>query len=146
MIKSVVTAALLFLSLQGFSQAVMEAKGIKPDNVCNTDVYFLIENKAKPIEVKAAIQERANTAISFAKDNPAFTGNASIQLAVNCKGEVGGGFHVVKSSGNESLDNQLIEFLKTIKEYKPGRKNNNKPIDSWYMWHVDISNGLITLN
>jgi len=85
-----------------------------------------------------------NQTISFAKENPTFAGNSSIQFAVNCNGEIGGGFHVVIKSGNDTLDNEIIEFLKTIKTWKPGMIKK-KTVDSWYMWRLEIKNGYIDI-
>ena len=47
--------------------------------------------------------------------NPSFEGKPAIQFAVNCKGEIDGGFHVVTKSGNDELDKELMEFLKLSK-------------------------------
>ncbi len=144
--KKLITAFLLFITHFNFAQIVMSAKGITPDNVCSNDVQFLMERRAKPIESIEAIEKRLNETLSFSKDNISFEGNAKIQLAVNCKGEIGGGFHVVISSGNDELDNQLIEFFKSVREWQPGKKNKKKAVDSWYMWRVKILNGKISLD
>lgn len=127
----------------------MNANGIEPDNICKPNsVYFLTglkskEVKAKPIESIELIQEKLNAKISFAKENPSFEGKSSIQLAINCNGEIGGGFHVVIESGNEILDNELVDFFKTITEWKAGKIGKNKTVDSWYMWRLEIKNGNI---
>lgn len=137
---------LFLLSLNSFGQMIMSADGVNPENVCKPgEVYFLMEKKAKPIESMDSIKVKINREVKFAEQNPTFESNISIQFAVNCKGEVGGGFHIVKKSGNENLDNELIEFFKTIKLWNPG-KIKKKDVDSWYMWRIEIKNGTITLN
>ncbi len=60
-------------------------------------------------------------------------------------GEVGGGFHIVKESGSTLLDNELIEFFKTITNWEAGRKNKRKTVDSWYMWRMKIQDGHIEI-
>ena len=123
----------------------MTAEGIYPENVCKPKtVYFLMENRARPIEPIDSIQIQLNETVKFAKENPSFESKPSIQFAVNCKGEVGGGFHVVTKSGNEELDNELINFFKTITNWKAG-KIRKKTVDSWYMWRLEIQNGYITI-
>lgn len=125
---------------------IMSAKGVNPDNVCNANsVYFLMERKARPIEPVDSIEMRINKVVLFAKNNPSFEGKSSIQFAVNCNGEIGGGFHLVTKSGNEDLDKELIEFFKTVKDWKAGKKNKRKTVDSWFMWRLEIKNGIIDI-
>jgi hypothetical protein len=139
----------MFLSLTcfpTFSQMIMSAEGVKPDNACNPNsVYFLMERKARPVESIDSIEIKLNKKITFANDNPDFAGNCAIQFVVNCHGQVGGGFHMVTKSGNDKLDSDLIEFFKTIENWKAGRKNKKKTVDSWYMWRLEIKNGLIDI-
>ncbi len=137
---------LCIISVQSFGQMIMSAEGVNPDNVCNpNNVYFLMERKAKPIEPIDSIENKLNEVVSFAKNNPSFEGKSSIQFAVNCNGEIGGGFHVVTKSGNDDLDNEFIEFFKTVKDWKAGKKNKKKTVDSWYMWRLEIKNGYIDI-
>ena len=143
--KLIQLTILLMISINSFGQMVMTAKGVHPDNVCNpNEVYFLMESKARPLEPRDSIQIKLNENIKFVKENPNFVANPAIQLAVNCNGEIGGGFHVVTKSGNEDLDNDLIKFFKTITNWKPG-KIKKKSVDSWYMWRLEIKNGNITI-
>ena len=143
---------LFFLSVSCYSygQMIMSAEGVTADNVCKpNNIYFLTglnkESRAKPVEAIETIQKRLNETISFAKDNPSFEGKSSIQFAVNCKGEIGGGFHVVTKSGNDELDKALMEFFKTVKEWNAGKINKKKTVDSWYMWRLEIKDGNITI-
>jgi hypothetical protein len=140
---------LLVFCLMGsnsFGQMIMSAQGINPENVCKPNtVYFLMEKRAKPIESIDSIETRLNQAIMFAKQNPKFEGKPAIQFAVNCNGEIGGGFHVVTKSGNDALDNELIEFFKSVKEWKAGMIKK-KTVDSWYMWRLEIKNGYIDIS
>ena len=139
---------LIFLvtGISSFGQMIMSAEGVKPDNACNPNsVYFLMQRRARPVEPVDSIEIKLNKQITFAKDNPDFTGNCAIQFVVNCKGEVGGGFHVVTKSGNDKLDSDLIDFFKTIKDWKAGKKNKKKTVDSWYMWRLEIKNGWIDI-
>lgn len=130
---------------QSFGQMVMNAEGINPDNVCKPNaVYFLMEKKARPLESIDSIELKLNKTVLFAKQNPTFESKPSIQFAVNCKGEIGGGFHIVTKSGNDGLDNELIEFFKTIKTWKAGMIKK-KIVDSWYMWRLEIKNGYIDI-
>jgi hypothetical protein len=134
-----------FISVQSFGQMIMNAKGVNPDNVCKPNtVYFLMEKRASPLDAIDSIEFKLNKTILFAKQNPTFESKIAIQFAVNCKGEIGGGFHVVTKSGDEKLDSQLIEFFKTIKAWKPGMINK-KTVDSWYMWNLEIKNGYIDI-
>ena len=133
---------LTLISVQSFGQMIMSAEGVNPDNVCNpNNVYFLMERKARPIESIDSIEVRLNELVTFAKENLTFKGKSSIQFAVNCNGEIGGGFHVVTKSGNDDLDSMLIDFFKTIDKWKAGKKNKKKTVDSWYMWRLEIKNG-----
>ncbi|NLD50734.1 MAG: hypothetical protein GX660_26640 [Clostridiaceae bacterium] len=123
----------------------MSAEGVNPDNVCKqNNVYFLMEKRARPIESIDSIEIRLNKAVSFAKQNPGVESTCAIQFAVNCNGEIGGGFHVVTKSGDDSLDTELIEFFKTIKTWKAGMIKK-KTVDSWYMWRLEIKNGYIDI-
>ena len=124
---------------------IMTAEGIKADNVCRSNsIYFLMERKARPVQAMDSIELRLNQTIMYAKENPAFESKPAIQFAVNCKGEVGGGFHMVTKSGNDDLDAELISFFKDINGWQPGfiRK---KAVDSWYMWRLEIRNGYIDI-
>jgi len=144
------TVFFLTMGCYSYGQMVMSAEGITPDNVCKPNtVYFLTglnaEVRAKPIESIEVIQKRLNETVSFAKANPSFEGKPAIQFAVNCKGEVGGGFHVVTKSGNEELDKELMEFFKTVTEWNAGKISKKKTVDSWYMWRLEIKDGNITV-
>jgi hypothetical protein len=133
------------ISINSFGQMVMSAQGMNPDNVCKPNkVYFLMESKARPKESIDSIQIKLNEIVKFAKENPSFESKSSIQFAVNCNGEIVGGFHVVTKSGNETLDNDLLTFFKTIKNWQAG-KIKKKTVDSWYMWRLEIKNGYITI-
>jgi hypothetical protein len=133
------------IGFQSFGQMVMSAEGINPDNVCKPNtVYFLMEKRARPLESIDSIELKLNKTVLFVKQNPNFEAKPAIQFAVNCNGEIGGGFHVVTKSGNDVLDNELIEFFKTIKTWKAGMIKK-KTIDSWYMWRLEIKNGYIDI-
>ena len=120
---------LLMISVSTFGQMIMSAEGVRPDNACNPDnVYFLIENKARPVESIDSIEIKLNKLISFAKDNPDFIGTCAIQFVVNCNGQVGGGFHVVTKSGNDKLDSDLIDFFKQLRIGKLERKARKKQL------------------
>jgi hypothetical protein len=124
---------------------ILSAQGITPENICKANkVYFLMENKPRPLQPIDSIESRLNQAIKFVSKNPTFEGKPAIQLAVNCKGEAGGGLHVVTRSGNEILDNELIDFFKTVEGWKAGMVRK-KAVDSWYMWHLEIKNGHINI-
>jgi hypothetical protein len=143
--KIIYLAFISLLSIQSFGQMIMSASGVNPENVCKPNtVYFLSENRAKPLEPMDSIEVSLNSEIKFAIENPTFNGNAAIQFAVNCQGQVGGGFHMVTKSGNDILDNKLIDFFKTIKKWQAG-KIRKKTVDSWYMWRLEIKNGHITI-
>ena len=140
----------LSISCYSYGQMVMSVEGVIADNVCNpNNIYFLTglnnTSKAKPVESIEIIQKRLNDTISFVKDNPSFEGKPAIQFAVNCKGEIGGGFHVVTKSGDDELDKELMEFFKTVKEWNAGKINKKKTVDSWYMWRLEIKDGNITI-
>ena len=136
---------LLLISNYSFGQMIMNAVGISPENACNpASVYFLMENRARPIENKDSIEVNLNSYVKFAKENPTFSGNPSIQFVVNCRGEIGGGFHVVTSSGNDNLDQELVAFFQTVKEWQAG-KIRKKTVDSWYMWRLEVKTGYIKI-
>ena len=148
--RIIVVIFLLSMTCYSYSQMIMSAEGVVADNVCKpNNIYFLTglnkESRAKPVEAIAIIQKRLNEAISFARDNLSFEGKSAIQFAVNCKGEIGGGFHIVTKSGNDELDKELMEFFKTVKEWTAGKINKKKTVDSWYMWRLEIKDGNITI-
>jgi hypothetical protein len=143
--RAITMVSFLVISICSFGQMVMSAEGVNPEKVCVPgSVYFLMENRARPVESIDSIEVRLNSLVTFAKDIPVFTAKPAIQFAVNCRGENGGGFHIVSKSGNESLDNELIKFFKTITSWKAG-KIKKKTVDSWYMWHLEIKNGYIEI-
>ncbi|MHC8950417.1 hypothetical protein [Sphingobacterium hungaricum] len=133
-------------ALPSFGQMILSAKGVNPENVCKPgNVYFLAEKRAKPLESIDSIELRINKAVQFAKENPTFAATASIQCAVNCNGELGGGFHVVTSTANQALDAALMEFFKSVKTWSPGYLKKKK-VDSWYMWQLEIKDGQIHIS
>lgn len=137
--------SILFLCSHTFAQLVMKTEGITPENACKPNqVYFLLSDRAKPVEPIDSIESRINREIRFVRENPTFESKPSVQLVVNCKGELGGGFHNVTKSGNEELDKELIEFFKTVTIWKPG-KLKKKTVDSWYMWRMEIKDGYIDI-
>lgn len=143
--KPITILVFALVGLQSFGQMIMSADGINPENVCKPNtVYFLMTDKAKPIEPIDSIESRINQTIKFVKENPSFESKPSVQLAINCNGEIGGGFHNVIKSGNDGLDKELIDFFKTVTAWKPG-KRKKKPVDSWYMWRMEIKNGHIDI-
>jgi uncharacterized protein YabE (DUF348 family) len=144
--KIIYLSILLLFGIHSFGQMVMSVEGIQPENVCNPNaVFFLMSNKAKPVEPIDSIEVKLNNAIKFVKENTEFEAKPAVQLAINCNGEIGGGFHIVTKSGNEELDKELMEFFKTIKEWKAGKKNKRKTVDSWYMWRLEIKEGYIEI-
>jgi hypothetical protein len=57
---------LLMVSVNSFGQMVMSAEGVHPDNACKpNEVYFLIENKARPVESIDYIQIRLKETVKF---------------------------------------------------------------------------------
>lgn len=144
--KSITLLLISILSVfQVFGQMVMTKKGITPENVCHPDsIYYFLPEKPHPLESRDSIKIRLNTIVPFAKQNPEFKGNPSIQLAINCKGENGGGFNIISSSGNSDLDTALINFLKTINNWKPGKLKEGN-VDSWFLWNIMINNGIIEI-
>ena len=136
----------LLISTQSIAQLILQAEGIKPENVCNPNsVYFLMERKARPVESIDSIELKLNKVVTFVSENKRFNAKPSIQCAINCKGELGGGFHMVIESDNEKLDEELLNFFKTIVEWKAGKKNKKKTVDSWYMWRMEIKDGYIDI-
>ena len=145
MTRSATLLMMCFLSTQSLAQFVIKAEGIKPDNACQPEaIYFLAENKAKPKEKIDSIESKLNRTVTFVKQNPTFNGKPSIQFVVNCRGELGGGFHVVTKSGNETLDHALLDFFKSINKWEAGLLEK-KPVDSWYMWKLEIRNGRMVI-
>ncbi len=136
----------MMIGISSFGQMIMTAEGVHPDNACNPDaVYFLIENRARPLEPVDSIEMKLNRIVTFAKDHPDFKGEPAIQFVVNCRGGIGGGFHMVKSSGNDELDRALIAFFKTVNGWQAGKKSRKKTVDSWYMWRLEIKEGYIDI-
>lgn len=143
--KNIQIIILIFISFPSLGQMVMSVDGIKAENVCKQNyVYFLMTDKPKPIELIDTIEYRINQSINFVKENPSFESKPAVQLAINCKGEIGGGFHIVTKSGSEELDKELIEFFKTVTVWKSG-KIKKESVDSWYMWRMEIKNGYIDI-
>jgi len=52
---------------------------------------------------------------------------------------------MVIESDNEKLDEELLNFFKTIVDWKAGKKNKKKTVDSWYMWRMEIKDGYIDI-
>jgi hypothetical protein len=122
-------------------QMVLNPQGVTTDNICTPNtVYYFLPDKPRPVESYDTIEARLNKDVSFAKENPGFKANPTLQFAVNCKGEPGGGFHMINSSGNSEVDRDLIDFFKTIEKWNPG-KLKETPVDSWFLWNIDIKNG-----
>ena len=142
--KSLLISLFIAFGFQLYGQMIMSAEGVTPDNACKPDaIYFLFERKARPIEPKDSIEIRLNEIISPIDES--LKAEFSIQCVINCQGELGGGFHTVNSSGDKTIDKNVTEFLMTITEWKPGRKNKKKTVDSWYMWRFEISDGYISI-
>jgi len=123
----------------------MSVDGLKPDNVCKPNtVYFLMEDGPNPVESVDSVEVRINRTIKFIQENPSFESKPAVQLAINCKGEIGGAIHTVTKSGNYQLDRELIEFFSTVTVWTPG-KIKKKTVDSWYMWRMEIKNGYLKI-
>ena len=144
--KKIFQIAFFFLiGSQAFGQMILKVPGVTAEKACNPDsVYFLMTDKSHPAEKIDTLKARINKKISFAKENPTFKANVAIQCCVNCKGEMGGGLHIVDKSGNEALDKELLAFFKTVKKWNVG-KFKGKAVDCWYMWRVEIANGYINI-
>lgn len=133
-----------FLSLSATAQLIVGAEGIRPENACEPGtIYYLTENKAKPVDRIDSLEARLNKAIAL-REHSTSEMRASIQFVVNCRAELGGGFHIVTGTGNNALDTDLLTFFKTITKWKAGVVGG-KPVDSWYMWRLSIKNGHITI-
>lgn len=145
--KRIIFLAILLVSaLQIKAQMIMSAEGINPENACNPGaVYFLFERKARPVEPKDSIERRLNEVVCATQDYELSESEFSIQCVINCKGEPGGGFHIVKSSGDIVFDNAVMDYLKTVTKWIPGKKNKRKVVDSWYMWRFRIEDGYIRI-
>ena len=66
--KSLQMIVLLLISNYSFGQMLMTAEGIKPENACNPNaVYFLIENRARPIVSKDSIEVKLNNYVHLPK-------------------------------------------------------------------------------
>jgi acetylornithine deacetylase/succinyl-diaminopimelate desuccinylase-like protein len=123
----------------------MSAEGITPDNACKpATVYFMMRGKGKPQESLEAIEAKLNEQVSYAKDNPKFKAKPAVQFVVNCRGELGGAFHMVTESGSQELDAALIAFFKTLTVWKPA-SISGAPVDSWYMWRLSVKGGRIAI-
>lgn len=143
--KIIQCIVLIVICFQSYGQKIVTFKGIFPENVCvKNAVYFLPTGKAKPTEPIPSIEARLNKAIPFIKDHFDIKSKPAIQLAINCKGEIGGGFQIVTSSGNDEIDKEIIKFLKTVTSWKPGLLKK-KPVDSWYLWKMEIKDGYIDI-
>jgi len=130
--------------LSAVGQIIVGAEGVHPENACAPgSIYYLPANSAKPLERIDSIEERLNKIVSL-KQYPLLETKASIQFVVNCRAELGGGFHIVTSTGDNSIDTELLNFFKTIGKWKPGVVEN-KPVDSWYMWRLSVKNGRIAI-
>lgn len=145
--KSLITIFVIFLFYgnlfgQDKTPIVMTVEGIKPEHICvENTVYFILSQDAKPVESKDSIYKRLNNSIQYLKEHPKYKRKIAILHAVNCKGEFGGGIHILKPS-NKELEDQLIAFFNKINEWIPG-KVDGKEVDSWYMWDLVIKKGVI---
>lgn len=116
----------------------------KIEKACNTSAIYagpaIRPELAIPVK---EIEKRLNDSITDVKKNPEFRAEPSINLIVTCKGELST-LYMDVGSGDNRLDIQLLDFFRTIDNFKPG-EINGQAVDSWYQWNFKIRKGYITI-
>ncbi len=130
--------------------AIMEVK--EPiEGVCNNDYVIAIlpfpgsnQVEAKAPRTNEEITKELNSRVEFLKGKADYEDKGSVNLIVNCKGEM-----VRCEIGNESqspeLDKQIVAIFNEMKLWKAGTLNG-KSVDTAVIYSFIISKGLISIN
>jgi hypothetical protein len=82
--------------------------------------------------------------VAFLKDNPKFKAEMMIHCIISCSGELIR-CEVDKTSGEPTLDTQVLCVFQSLKKWTPG-KLNAKTVDCSVLFSIAVKKGAITLS
>lgn len=100
--------------------------------------------KAGAPKSNGEIAKNLNEQLAFLKENPAYEDEGKFNLIINCKGELVQ-VSIDKKSKSANLDKQIMNWLQTLKQWKPATVNG-KPYDSVVFFSYTIKAGVIYVN
>lgn len=149
--KKIITLSFaLILSSTAFSQMTAKVTLKEPlEGICDNDnIYSLMSYQEGQVEAKlslseAQIEQKLNKSLNFLKENPKFKGKGFVTIIINCKGEPLRVKAQLFKKRNKELEEELITYFKTLKEWKPGTYYN-ETVDSDRSFSFSIKKGKIT--
>ncbi len=120
------------------------------DGVCDNNNVFVIfpipgnaQQKALPLISFEEMAIVLNEKLNFLKDNPTYTAKGTVDIVINCNGEL------VQCQANnkefdEQLNKQLKELISEFKKWKPATIQNKK-VDSFQFISIEIKQGKVVL-
>lgn len=146
----ILTTAIIILGLRVHGQLIATVEMKEPvEGICNNkQVYALFGGFKGQVEPKCSltkeeIQNLLNEKITFLKVNPKFKGKGMVGVFINCKGEPLN-WEISVKTNNDELDQQIIDIFKTLKNWTPGKLDENS-VDSRELISYKIKKGLIIL-
>ena len=115
-------------------------------NICGKDVYVMMfdgqEEPVPPLS-KRDIEKKLETNILFLKDKPTFKDRGTVNIVVNCKGDVVQ-CQIDTKTKSEVLDQQIVAVFQSLGRWNPG-KLDGKKVDASKPWSFVVNNGKITM-
>lgn len=115
-------------------------------NICGKDVYVMMfdgqEEPVPPLS-KKDIEKKLETNILFLKDKPTFKDKGTVNIVVNCKGDVVQ-CQIDTKTKSEVLDQQIVAVFQSFGRWNPG-KLDGKKVDASKPWSFVVNNGKITM-
>jgi hypothetical protein len=99
------------------------------------------QEDAKCPITKEELLAKLNNEITFFKDNPKYKSKGSVEVMVNCEGEVVK-VEVDFKKMNKILENQIIDLIKRLGNWEPG-KLEGKKVDSITLFSFKVKKGKV---
>lgn len=149
--KKIILITLISLVTLGAS-AQLEARVEMTENiegVCDLqNVYALFPMFGDQVEAVCPITKeellKRISELQFIKDNPKFKYKGSINVIINCKGEVVD-CKIEKDSKNPEFNKQISELISSLGNWEAG-KLNKKEVDSSKFLYIKIKKGKVTFD
>ncbi len=118
------------------------------EGVCNQEQVFVLfgmlpdqDDAVCPLN-KEKLLLKLNEKVEYLKNNPKYKSKGSVDVLVNCTGEVLK-IEVHFKKSNNVLENQIEEVFRSLGSWKPG-KLNGKAVDSQNLFSFKIKKGKIS--
>jgi len=123
----------------------MQMKAPVP-NICGKDVYVMMfEGQEEPVPPlsKKDIEKKLEMSVLFLKDKPAYRDKGTVNIVVNCKGDVVQ-CQIDTHTKSELLDQQIVAVFQSLGKWNPG-KLDGKKVDASKPWSFEVVNGKVIM-